>query len=356
MSSTGLHKIKHADLKKFVKSEVYKGFTQKPLSQERIASYLANPNARPDDHILYYLQKNGELIAYRSILPDNYHGKTPEHFGWLSGNWVHPDHRRQGHSGRLLEAVLIDWDHKLMYSNFAPESHALYQKSGKFREISTRRGYGFYLYARPSRLYRMRAGAFKKLLLPFGDIAFAVAAVCKRLFLRPPAPGCEFTLLKEPSETFYREFENRHVLGFERGRRELEWIIQYPWIREGGEKQAYYFSHRAGRFYYRFILMKEQEETCGFAMLQYRDGSLQIPYFQLGDGGHEAMAAWLVRYCRRNFIRQMIIYDPVLSEAVAMHKKHFVYHKRKTQKIYASWQPSGFSPLAADGDGDYVFS
>jgi len=335
---------------------MFQDFRQKPLSRERIASYQNNPNAKPDDVVLYMLTDEKKLVAYRSVLPDYYYGKETEHFAWLSGNWVHPDYRRKGLSRQLLDAVMKDWNGRLMYSNYAPESHALYQKSGKFHLISHREGYGFYLYAKPSRLYRQRVKKPWWFFLHFGDMAFALVAAAKRLVYSAPSLRLQVDIKSKPDEEFYRLFADRHMLGFERGKNELEWIINHPWISHSKQNQAYYFSHRAKQFFYRFLVLKDKGEACGLAMLQYRDGRLQVPYFQVSKGGHEELAAWLIRYCRKKHVQYMIIYDPVLSEALAMHGKQFVYHKSKAQNIYASWQPSGYSPLAYDGDGDYVFS
>lgn len=356
MTTTSLHIVHQSELKVFMESKQYRDFHDKPLSAARLISYINNPHARPDDKVLYLLLQNDQPIAYRSILPDDLYGKTTEHFGWCSGNWVHPAFRRQGYSHRLLNQALKDWNDKLMYTNYAPESHALYQKTGKFKQISYKKGNGFYLYARTQKLLKNRIKRAGRIFLPLIDVFIYLAAALKAILTNAGTNRWALEVKKSPDDVFYRLFDERRKVCFERTSKDLAWILKYPWVKEGDDKQAYFFSHRAKRFFYRFIIMRHDGEIQGFAMLQYRDGLLKVPYFQVGSGGHTELANFLVKFCKKHRVKQLIVFDPVLSEAIAMTKNPFIYKKEKTQKVFAAWDTSCQYPVMADGDGDYVFT
>ncbi|MDA3819319.1 MAG: GNAT family N-acetyltransferase [Candidatus Delongbacteria bacterium] len=351
-----LHIITQSELANFRDSGQYKHLNEKPISCERLDSYMHNPHAKPDDIVLYMLLQDNQLIAYRTILPDDLYGKTPEHFGWCSGNWVHPEHRRKGYSNYLLKQAMQDWNGKIMYTNYAPESHALYQKTGQFTLYSHREGYGFYLYAKTRELLRNRVSSVMRFFLFFVDILVWIVAALRSLMLTPGKNRWSIEEKRNPDSDYLRMFDARQKVCFEREATDLEWILKYPWVKEKQQQQAYFFSHRAKRFFYRFIVLKDKKNTKGFAMLQYRDGCLKVPYFQLGSGGHTELAIFLVKFCKRHKIKLMTIYDPVLSEAVSMVRHPFLYKKQKFQNVYAAWKPSCRQPLVSDGDGDYVFT
>ncbi|MGC9330351.1 MAG: GNAT family N-acetyltransferase [Bacteroidales bacterium] len=351
-----LYTISHSELRAFRDSLQYQQLSEKPVSYERLESYLHNPHAKPDDKVLYMLLQDGRLIAYRTILPDDLYGKIPEHFGWCSGNWVHPEHRRKGYSNYLLKQAMQDWNGKLMYTNYAPESHALYQKTGEFTLYSHKEGNGFYLYAKTHELLRHRVAPLLMPLLHIADVFVWIVAALRSLLLSPGKNRWSIEEKNSPDSEFLHMFDARRKVCFERGANDLEWILKYPWVKEKRQKQAYFFSHRAKRFYYRFIALKDEGNTTGFAMLQYRDGYLKVPYFQLDSDGHTELAIYLVKFCKKHKIKLMTIFDPVLSEAVSMVRHPFLYKKQKSQNVYAAWKPSCRHPLVSDGDGDYVFT
>lgn len=348
-----LKKIKLRELLDFSESPLFKKSTNKAFSQERLESYLNNPNAKKEDTVLYFFEDEGEIIAYRTILPDNY-GENKEHFGWCSGNWVHPAHRRKGYSKLLLSEAMKDWDNKLMYTNYAPESHALYQATGEFKLISSRSGYCFYLFVSTRKLLANRVIFPAKLFLPIIDLFIAIFAWIKSVFTNIPSGKLSFR--ETERDEFEDEFEHRRKLCFLRGKKELKWITDYPWVKEGSQKQNYFFSYRARHFYYKYFLIEGEGRNKGFLMFQYRDGVLRVPYFQLGEGGYPDLAAFICDFARKKKIKQLIIFDPVLSEAVDWMKNPFLYKKERVQNIYASWQPECKHPVVNDGDGDYVFS
>ena len=118
-----------------------------PVSPLRLRSYLENPRAKLSDPVLYEMRQKGEVVGYRTLLPDCFYDREghPQRFAWLSGNWVRPDMRRRGISTQMLEMAEKQWEGRLMYTNYAPESKALYDSTGHFKIIANREGKRFYL-------------------------------------------------------------------------------------------------------------------------------------------------------------------------------------------------------------------
>ena len=128
------------DLKSHQFQAFYSNKEVAPLSPLRLQSYLKNPRADQRDHILFELRHKDRLIAYRTLLPDCFydHLGNSHRFAWLSGNYVDPEYRRQGYSTRLLQLAEEHWDGRLMYTNYAPVSKAVYDQTGQFRVLNSK--------------------------------------------------------------------------------------------------------------------------------------------------------------------------------------------------------------------------
>ena len=138
-------KIKLKNLLEFVESTTYQKFRNKPISILRVQSYINNTQANKEDVVLYMAFIDNELVGYRTILSDVFYDKnTKQKFGWLSGNWVHPKYRRKNISTKLFNEVIKDWDSRLMYSNYAEESKAVYDKTETFTTLKSLHGIRYY--------------------------------------------------------------------------------------------------------------------------------------------------------------------------------------------------------------------
>jgi GNAT superfamily N-acetyltransferase len=352
------YKIKHADLLQYSKSDAFQKLDEKPVSQERIASYLNNPNALPDDYVLYVLSAENQLIAYRSLLPDNYGDCSKTHFAWLSGNWVHPKFRGQGFSSRLLNEAQKDWGDKLMYTNYAPESHSLYQKSGLFHEISSRNGVRFYLFAKTRKLLLHRVAKPMRVFLPVLDFFISIFAQIKiKTSGKSRLDACQIEVLQHPDDAFYKAFNQRKISGFQRSDSELKWILNYPWISNTDNNQSYFFSHYAKTMYYQFLRIKNDSgEMSAWAILHFRDGMLKVPYYDAENQELACLACYLIYFAKKAKIEQFRCFDADLASAVRKESHPFINQKPAQQNVYAAWETKPENPIVADGDGDYIFT
>lgn len=141
-----IQKISLEKLGDFIHSTDFKKLRNKPISKIRAVSYINNPRANKNDIVLYMVFNLDELIAYRTIFSDYFTNEDNNKvfFGWLSGNWVHTKHRRKGLSTLLFNEVLKDWNHKLMYTNYAEASKLVYDKTQKFNLLLDLKGARYY--------------------------------------------------------------------------------------------------------------------------------------------------------------------------------------------------------------------
>lgn len=353
-----LRKVSIVGLEAFVKGEEYGGFTYKPISEIRAKSYLANPHAQANDVVLYLLVKDNDLIAFRSVFP----GYLPDEnirFAWLSGIWVHPEHRREGYSTHLLNEALNDWSGHLLSTNFAPAAHHLFEKSMHFKKVYQQEGARFYGGPKLSELLGHR---FKKLafLLPLADVAMSVLASLKRQFYCPKQQA-EFQLIETefPDDACYQLAEQRKgSLVFGRGREELEWIFEHPWISKTDNRwlQVYPFSSYAKEFQYFTLKILDGNELKGFMVCLLRDGHLKTVFNHLNESLYEAAADYVKQLALVRQVQTLTVFDQHLVKALKAGRSPFVFHKKMSQYIYASFPVSCVAKKVQDGDGDFIFT
>ncbi|SFE63389.1 GNAT family N-acetyltransferase [Sunxiuqinia elliptica] len=353
-----LKKVSIAGLEAFVKGEEYGAFTTKPISEIRAKSYLANPHAQADDVVLYLLIKDNDLIAFRSVVP----GYLPDEkvrFAWLSGTWVHPEHRREGYSMQLLNEALTNWNGHLLSTNFAPAAHQLFKKSMHFKKVYQQEGARFYGGAKLSELlgHRFRKLAF---LLPLADVAMSVLASLKKQFYQPKEQaGSQLIETEFPDDACYQLAEQlKGGLVFGRGREELEWIFKNPWISKTDDRwlQVYPFSSYAKEFQYFTLKILDGNELKGFMVCLLRDGHLKTVFNHLDEAGYEVVADYLKQLALVRQVQTLTVFDSHLVEALNGGRSPFVFHKKLSQFIYASFPVSCAAKKVQDGDGDFIFT
>ncbi len=335
-----------------------------PVSPLRLASFQHNPRALPDDPVLYEMRQGNDLVAFRTLLPDWYFdGKGRMHrFAWLSGNYVLPAYRRQGISSRLLEQAEAEWKGRLMYTNYAPASKAVYDRSGQFRLLVRREGARYYLRAASADLMKGRTAL--QPLLPFAD-RLINRVVERKLARYSPEPFGECITEcfqgSGPTPGEFSSFTTKDSL-FRRDGQIFSWILRYPWVSESEARNpAYPFSSHSGRFenlLYRFQLPGKDEP--GWLWLLINDRKLAAPYLILPHGSYlPHMARTLLDTMIRAGCSHATIRNEGLREALIPHRHWFLSVRSMPQLIFCHKKLEGSLPRKfslQDGDGDVVFT
>ena len=357
-----------SSLKEFLESETYRNMPFRPVSPQRAKSWIHNPRLKPDDILLYLGYEENEMIAYRCILPDSF---REIRFGWLSGNWVRPDRRREGLASRLFDEAFTDWGHQLMYTNYAPESKAVYDKTGRFELYRELEGIRYYQRSVSAKLLGSRTTVYQRSrpLLELADLAINLVQDIRIAAGRSKFSQQEAEESGSPDAESVDFIRKNQSGGFcLRGEEEFGWITEYPWIIENHKPdRSYHFSSHSRRF--RNICLKIRSsngEMSAFLWLVVNAEKMSIPYLaidreQLPARSEETMELinGLIRdYMQKLRVAYLSTYHPLLIQnfkpgpllgSRPMHQNYFASRELIRQL------PDPLSVQFQDGDGDVVF-
>lgn len=358
-----LHITKYTqqELVELFQKNSFKNFDPVPISKMRMASYINNPNGNADDFVLYLAWLDDKMVGFRSIFADRMYAiNKAEKMGWFSGTWVHPDFRRMGISTKLFNEVKKDWKHRLAYTNYAPNSKKLFDKTGDFTELTKREGLRFYFTSPFYRVLGNRNSFFKRIKTPLKFLDFLT-----NFIIRPYSYGFQKkyksrqntieklgpTNIEKLSETY-----NNSV--FPRALSEFRWILSYPWITTDFFNENYPFSLHAKRFGYYLV---SDERTSAVALLKLRDEHLSIPYF-FGESCSEELTKNILSFAVQKKIELFTCYNPIVLKAISKEKKCWLASKKMIQRYFIMKEFAAQLALDSDtiqvqdGDGDCVFT
>jgi len=358
-----IEKIRLKDLESFVQSETFQHFATIPITDLRVKSYLNNPHAQLEDVVLYFGFVEKQLVAFRSLFAERIISEGgPIRFAWCSGNWVHPDFRRKGFSEQLLNEAFSDWNGKLMFTNYAPNSEQLYLKTGKFQTVHQFHGFRGYLFPKTRKLV---PGANKNHVTKFVSslidaVITASSSIRILFFLAKPNPDFRFETIHIPDDECYQILQNKkHNHFFGRGEEELKWIFQFPWIskQHQPESEKYPFSSYSTSFFYQTIKIFRRNELTGFFIFSVREGHLKTLFFHIPEEVGQEVAKYLIQFCVKQKIEVATVYNSEVAQHLFSRKFPFLRTKKYGQKIYSSFEIKNSNNYQfQDGDGDVIFT
>ncbi len=355
-----IEKYNSRGLGALLESEIYRTMPFIPVSGQRALSWLHNPRLKPDDVIMYLAFEEEDMIAYRCILPDR-HGNI--RFGWLSGNWVRPDRRRQGIASRLLEEAYADWGHQLMYTNYAPESKAVYDKTGHFELYHSRPGMRFYQRSSASNLLGGRRPIFRRsrLLLKAADGMLNLVQDIRIRTGREVLKEIDFAEGDRVDLETLGFLERNKGTGFSaRGLDEFTWITDWPWIIAGKDRDPRYFFSSISPVFRNICLKIRDPEggLAGFIWLVVKGEAMTIPYTVFPPELAAGVSDLVKAYMQQTRIAYLTSYHAPLLEAFEpgpiLGKKRISQHYFATRDLIRQL-PSAELLNFQDGDGDVVF-
>jgi GNAT superfamily N-acetyltransferase len=360
-----VEKYNASRLEEFIKSASFRSMPIIPISPQRAISWLKNPRMEANDILMYLLFDGDDLAAYRCILPDRH---ADIRFGWLSGNWVDPRRRRQGLASQLFDEAFKDWGHQLMYTNYAPESKAVYDKTGRFALYREQEGVRYYSRAVSATLLGQRNAGYRaaRPLLSLADGIInawhdlRISTLKKKI--KPVFLHAEPVPTADPASLDLMESNKR--LGF--GLRDLDafnWITNYPWVIEGkNQDERYFFSWIVSRYQNTCLKIWDNEgNLAGFLMLSVVGEKMTLPYVCLKEEAGRAAANILDHYLFSEKISYITTYNPEVMSLLENSRVPLLGKRRMYRKIFATHElgrqlPDGDKLFFQDGDGDVVFT
>lgn len=358
-----IKKIRLSELESFVHSETFQRFATIPITVLRAKSYINNPHAQPSDVVLYLGFVEKQLVAFRTLFADRiFLEEEPIRFAWCSGNWVHPDFRRKRFSEQLLNEAFADWDRKLMFTNYAPNSEKLYLKTGKFNPVYQFKGFRGYLFPKTRKLLPV-AGKNRatKLIFSIVDLVISIFSNINILFFKAKTnPKIRFETVQIPDEECYKVMQSSNSKSLiYTGKEELKWIFGFPWISddESADSLKYPFSSYSNSFLYNTVKVFVENDFVGFFIFSIREGHLKTLYFSLPDGLDSEIADFLKQVCSEHKVEVITVYKYDIAQQLLARKYPFLHAKNYGQKIYSSFEiKNNKNFLFQDGDGDVIFT
>lgn len=363
-----ISKIANHEIHTFADESKFTDWENIPISKYRAVSYSKNPRSNPQDIVLYLAFLNDKLVGYRTIMPDStFIGSTQIKVGWLSGNWVHNDFRRKGIATLLFNEAYQDWGNRLLYTNYALESKAVYDKSEKFELLASIIGRRFYLKSCLSIVLPARSVIFKKLYLGLEGLDYLLNLINPIPWLarnRKLGEGVELEYLSNPDAKTFELFEKECASTINhRTRTDLEWIFDYPWLVSSptgdlmGEK--YFFSSNPRNFSQTIIKVYKDKSLLGFLMLNLNDGKLSIPYCSFNSSDSVLMANLLFNHAIKHGASIITVYDPNLINAMNQKNLLRFFSKKRIQNYFGTKELvkelKDNTPTFKAGDGDCAF-
>ncbi|MDA3879797.1 MAG: hypothetical protein PF436_05350 [Prolixibacteraceae bacterium] len=361
MADWKIEKVRLGELRGFYKNTKFANGSVMPISAPRVESYISNPNGSPEDVVLYYLLVNNEVIAFRTLFADvvkTFAGDVK--FGWCSGTWVHPKYRRKGLSGLLLKEAYADWNKRLMFTNYAPESEKGNLKSGIFTKLAERNGSRFYLNANYKTLLMRKANnmLIRNFVGLFGVLIQTYS--CFKLKLYRPHNFSNYKIEEKLSyEDSFFDSEDLKELAFNRDKKVYRWIFNYPWITTTEENGFIYpFSLYRKSFQYYFISLQKDESHIAKMILSESEGRVKLLYASSkSEEGKGLLMRYLSDWCANRKIETLTVLDSEWCGIIKNVKNPFVWEKRFSMHIFTTFSVKNKEKLKIhDWEGDCVFT
>jgi len=352
-----------SELQDFIATEKYRNSGNIPVSPERARSYAANPRGEPDMPVLFTLTDQDRIVAYRTLLPDRFSGKDGlVRFAWLSGNFVDPSYRRKGLSTRLFKTVEESWEGKLLYTNYAPASRAVYDKTGVFREFLVRPGKRYYLRSALYPLLRDRV-RFQGLLKFSDRFLNGIHDMWIAGSDYPVDPAIKTEAIKDPdTELSALIVESSRGSLFQRAVEEFKWIRDHSWITSRDAEilpGKYQFTRRVEQSYSQWFKLSNDKGTA-FLWITVVNDKCSVPYFFQDDMRLTIAARQIVFNTMIGYrCSHITIRDQDLGPVLGTKGNPFLFSKMMPQRYYAHKEIADmipFDPKVFDGDGDCVFT
>ena len=366
------------ELYNWVQSDSYQKLSVVPISPQRALSYLHNPRGLVQDKVCFIAREGEEIIGFRTILADHIPTSSQAlRFGWLSGVWVAPSHRRLGIASRLLESVLESWEYRLMTSNNSPASRSVYLGSGHFQTYHVQKGQRLYTRFDLAHLLPPRHRFFQRSADILG-LADRLGNTLQNARWRNLKKGTlavdSFTLNIEKLDPVWEEFLGKEAANnlSQRGIAELTWFLSYPWVWEtpegGVTHPPYPFSSASHK--YRCLpigILDTFGKPEAFLVVSLIGSKMIIPYFFSRSqeiqvpGWEEKIYRLVLGMLVKHKITQLTIYHPNLHPIMDKWNEHSLYRKTFEQVYLATKELLPYLPdpqkvWFQDGEGDFGFT
>lgn len=355
--------VKVNELEGFVMSELYSHLTELPITHLRALSQAYNPRADKDDVALLVAYEGTTLLSYIGILPDTIclHG-TPEKMYWNSCWWANDKIASNGAMLLFYSALKLTGG-KFHFPDLTPHTTQILGKMGKFR-LDNHEGVKAYLVSNLAHILPKKKQAFSKIsgVLRLADamLNYYGRLHRRRRLTAPSSSAISYECVDEIDVELDEFIATQQASDlFKRGRVELNWIKQSPWITTHASQQEtarrYAFSLYAEQFDNVFVKVWEQNRIVGFFALLLRNNEAKLTYCYYNTEFQRDAVYVLQKILIERQVHNILIFDGGIIATLKTNQHPFL-HIRAQSRVSAH-------PLNVDfvekhlqlGDGDCAF-
>jgi hypothetical protein len=255
------------------------------------------------------------------------------------------------------------WDHQIMITNFVPALEPLYRKTGFFQPALIKEGLRAYMRSNLAEILPPKAQWLNQIkpLLKFTDISINIIGSIRFLFFRGYRlhylNWSYIELIDENISAFIKANNNSWTW---RGRADLQWILDYPWIIQKPNPDydsiRYFFSSVSVRFLNRLILVSDHHgHITGFAMITIRNNNMTVPYV-FSVNGYDHISDILINVMIDQRVSMITVFHDELRTTLKSYSIPFLYKKSIPKPYMVSKKLDFLNELRFnDGDGDCAF-
>jgi hypothetical protein len=305
-----------------------------------------------------------DLVGYLGMLPDTFSGPSGRHRGaWLSTLWIDPNQRGQGIAKRLLQEAFNCWHDRIAVTRFTTEAAALYERSGKFSWLLPLAGVRCYMRSNLHDLLPKRFPKLGMLKWPLVVIDTAMNVLHDlriRLWLSSHRLGFRTEHVPTVDDEMAALIPLQEGNPFRRSQVEMNWILAYPWLLEGKTDKRYHFSSADRQFKMECIkVYGRDEQLLGWAMLNTRNGNIQVPYFFASANGYDDVVISIIRETARRKANTITVINEDLARTLRQNgpfwlRRRFCRRYILSTKLWAELGAPGITPQ--DGDADAAWT
>jgi len=338
-----------------------------PITKQRALSHVRNPRAEKTDVALLVAYDEDVVVGHLGVLPDKAFVNLGEQkIGWVTAWWADPDRKYVGLGLMLLMRALNLYGGRLGASGFSDDARKVYDATKRFAMIKDAQGVSGIARLNLCRLLRRRLPSLAKLRTVLGAVD-AIVNVCvsiRQFWWRKShrLPGsCQIEYFAELDQEA-DEFIQRHSAAglTRRGARELNWIINYPWVLCAplARRSSFHFSAQAESYSVYCIKIYTPGGLAAVLLLTMMDGHVTVPYCYHG-GQSKLIARVLCHFLIVQRAERLTIYEPELIEELSALRFPWLgmIHKRRTWIWSRECAGQGSNKFSMqDGDGDCAFA
>jgi hypothetical protein len=359
-----------ADLRTALASEEFWLTQTLPITKHRALSFIRNPRADAHDPVLLVAYRDLRVIGYLGILPDKiFVDDVVYKLGWLTGWWVDPACATAGVGAILLFKALNAYDQYIGVSGGSREARQALRASQKFIAFNSVQGLDIRLRLNFAGNFLRRFPALKIFRIVFKIVQSITdeAVNLRSYFWGRRNHRCRqlsFEYIAAVDEETDRFIKQHHQHDLTRkAKSDLSWIMNNPWVLSAPFKdetaKRYYFSARAGRFYYLGVkVFAHRSEMIGFILLKVRDDRMSVVYAYFEPRHAASITAAACLHALAMDVSVLSLYDAQLASSFAEIGCP-CWSVRKNSRGFSLSKKFADVPLAncrlQGGDGDLAF-